>query len=301
MRLALPFCIVAAALLTPTAFGQNFRLDLTLTYRRASASEVLTDVVTGGRVVLPPGVYRFELRYRIVDLTADMITSGGLATAAIAMNATGPGVMGSSFSRAVLTNDQLFHPTFFVTNPDTSGFNSSSMGLIEPFRAGLSSDGDVGNGGPTLGFPSFVVVPFTATPRGQNSRDFCNPIFCGPGPNLWGLFAFNLTYSGQGRLTITASSIADPQTGDRYAYFPRQANFTSPTPVMSTLATDASITIAPRCIADYDVNSLVSVLDIFAFLTDWFASSPRADIDASGAITVQDVFDFLTAWFAQCG
>ena len=53
------------------------------------------------------------------------------------------------------------------------------------------------------------------------------------------------------------------------------------------------------CPADYDGNDLVEVLDIFAFLTDWFAGVPAA-YEFGGTPGVPAIFAFLTAWFAGC-
>ncbi len=53
------------------------------------------------------------------------------------------------------------------------------------------------------------------------------------------------------------------------------------------------------CPADYNGDGILSVQDIFDFLSGWFASAPQADFNGGG-ITVQDIFDFLTAWFAGC-
>ncbi len=58
---------------------------------------------------------------------------------------------------------------------------------------------------------------------------------------------------------------------------------------------------APCCFADYDkAGDGVQVLDIFAFLNDWFASSRFADVGGNGneLPDVTDIFDFLNAWFA---
>jgi hypothetical protein len=58
--------------------------------------------------------------------------------------------------------------------------------------------------------------------------------------------------------------------------------------------------IPPPCSADFNNSGAVSVQDIFDFLTEYFASDPRADFNHSGAISVQDLFDFLAAYFAGC-
>ncbi|MCC6323112.1 MAG: S8 family serine peptidase [Phycisphaerales bacterium] len=54
------------------------------------------------------------------------------------------------------------------------------------------------------------------------------------------------------------------------------------------------------CSADINLSGMVSVQDIFDFLSLYFAPSPVADINGSNTVTVQDLFDFLAAYFAGC-
>lgn len=56
----------------------------------------------------------------------------------------------------------------------------------------------------------------------------------------------------------------------------------------------------PPCPADFDADGSRTVADIFAFLSAWFASDPRADADSSGTRDVTDIFVFLSRWFAGC-
>lgn len=56
----------------------------------------------------------------------------------------------------------------------------------------------------------------------------------------------------------------------------------------------------PDCPADFDGDTLLTALDIFAFLNAWFAVQPAADFNASGAIDSADIFAFLNAWFTGC-
>jgi len=60
---------------------------------------------------------------------------------------------------------------------------------------------------------------------------------------------------------------------------------------------DASLTL---CAADFNCQGGVSVPDIFAFLSAWFAQGPGADFDNNGTIAVPDIFAFLSSWFAGC-
>ncbi|GEM_PF-896108 len=54
------------------------------------------------------------------------------------------------------------------------------------------------------------------------------------------------------------------------------------------------------CRADINADQVVSVQDIFDFLSMYFASQIAADFNQSGEISVQDIFDFLTGYFAGC-
>ncbi len=61
------------------------------------------------------------------------------------------------------------------------------------------------------------------------------------------------------------------------------------------------------CLADFDCNGTVDVVDLFGFLDAWFAqtgvcaSNCTADFDGNNTVDVVDLFDFLDAWFAQNG
>jgi hypothetical protein len=54
----------------------------------------------------------------------------------------------------------------------------------------------------------------------------------------------------------------------------------------------------PCCKADYNKQGGVELLDIFAFLQDWFAGVPYADFNGQSGVDLLDIFAFLTAWFA---
>lgn len=54
------------------------------------------------------------------------------------------------------------------------------------------------------------------------------------------------------------------------------------------------------CAADFDSSGVVTVADIFAYLTAWFAFEPTAEMDGLPGVTVADIFAFLSLWFARC-
>ncbi len=54
------------------------------------------------------------------------------------------------------------------------------------------------------------------------------------------------------------------------------------------------------CDVDIDCSGIVSVADIFSFLSSWFEGSPAGDFNHSGQTEIQDIFAFLAAWFSGC-
>lgn len=59
--------------------------------------------------------------------------------------------------------------------------------------------------------------------------------------------------------------------------------------------------VPPHPTADWNLDTSVSVQDVFDFLSSWFAGVGEhggADFDTSSSTTVQDIFAFLAAWFA---
>jgi ELWxxDGT repeat protein len=55
------------------------------------------------------------------------------------------------------------------------------------------------------------------------------------------------------------------------------------------------------CPADFNNNHVLSVQDIFDFLTAYFAGDPRANVGGVDQVSVQDLMDWLAMWFGGCG
>ncbi|MBY0313176.1 MAG: hypothetical protein K2W85_13985 [Phycisphaerales bacterium] len=68
----------------------------------------------------------------------------------------------------------------------------------------------------------------------------------------------------------------------------------------SAAACSSTSATAPCCFADYDKTAGIQTGDIFAFLNDWFSSSPFATVGGDGTTlpVTGDIFSFLNAWFA---
>ncbi len=246
--------------------------------------------------VLTPGRYRIEVRYRVIDNIADARIPTGLSSTTLIVSASGPGVVGSRFERGRLTNHAVQDAS--VLQDDTTGFASGVTGLIGAFRGGLLDDADAGNGGASLGFPTFSVQPLAlSSPGHQDPNLALCQIYC---RRVWSLLAFDVVYSGVGLMTIRVSTATDQQTGERFQYFERVGGAVSPIPAASTSVRELTFVISPACAGDYNGDGAATIDDVLGFIGDWFTGAGRADANASGVVSVEDVFTFLTAWFAGC-
>lgn len=105
------------------------------------------------------------------------------------------------------------------------------------------------------------------------------------GPTGWGS-----VISGAADTFLTISNIRSADA--RYYYSCRATNSCG-----STNTYDSYLIL---CAPDFNCSGSATVVDIFAFLSAWFANDPRADFNGVGGVTVADIFAFLTAWFAGC-
>jgi hypothetical protein len=138
-----------------------------------------------------------------------------------------------------------------------------------------------------------------------------------------GSAAVSWTIGGTNLAPISCSSVTirlstdDGQTFDHpLGIFPNSGSATVELPELPDPATPARIridangriffavsrpfTLRGRCLADFDGENGVEVVDIFAFLAAWFAQDESADINGDAAIAVPDIFAFLSLWFAGC-
>lgn len=56
----------------------------------------------------------------------------------------------------------------------------------------------------------------------------------------------------------------------------------------------------PRCLADFDLDGVVTPGDLFAYLDAFFVRNASADLNNTAGITVQDLFDFISVFSSGC-
>ncbi len=116
-----------------------------------------------------------------------------------------------------------------------------------------------------------------------------------------------ITPGSGGGSAIAIRWAVDPATGlpanlDRIDFVRITTGVNGSTSLLGEVSTEVSAVadVRPRYTGDWDLNGMLEVADIFAFLNDWFAGTGEnggGDFNESGTTTVQDIFDFLNAWF----
>jgi hypothetical protein len=111
------------------------------------------------------------------------------------------------------------------------------------------------------------------------------------------------TVTGSGSLTINCAATLGACCAGSTCSLQTAAGCASPGSHFagpSTTCNAPGVNTTPCCKADFNASGVVTVQDIFDFLSAWFAGDPRSNFNGANGITVQDIFDFLAAWFAGC-
>ncbi len=56
----------------------------------------------------------------------------------------------------------------------------------------------------------------------------------------------------------------------------------------------------PICPCDWDRSESIAILDLLAFLSDWYGDGLAADLNGDNAVDVSDLLAFLACWFPGC-
>jgi hypothetical protein len=101
--------------------------------------------------------------------------------------------------------------------------------------------------------------------------------------------------AGKLNLMVTSMTTTSQQAGGTTpAFYLRAYTLTNTDPGFAPARLDVSVCVGPA--SDWDCSGTPDLLDIFAFLGDWFAGN--GDFNASGQTELLDIFDFLAAWFS---
>lgn len=191
---------------------------------------------------------RFEVQYRIIDNDLnDNLVPAGLTAAQIDITAE---ILGGPESDLSVARAQLSRNEVQLAgaeppgSSDSSGLptgpNAGAQGLHRPFRGGIPApapNNSASSNGTISGLNITGITPLTLSQSDQGNPG-ADPSYA----NAWyGLYSFEFTAGDVfgGVVTFTASAIVDPQTGNRFAYWPDAVG----APQTSTQAGDASISV----------------------------------------------------------
>lgn len=65
----------------------------------------------------------------------------------------------------------------------------------------------------------------------------------------------------------------------------------------SDLAMYVDAVQAPRSLADITCDGVITLQDLFSFLSLWFSEQPEGNYNGVAGVTIQDLFDYLAAYF----
>lgn len=116
------------------------------------------------------------------------------------------------------------------------------------------------------------------------------------GPSILAVEGSPLALPTGGNGIVSAVRVADSQAINSRGRVVFSASLLSLTDDEVVLAYD--LPSGPVCPPDYNRSGSVTIDDVFAFLTDWFAGS--ADYNNSGATNEADLFEFVVDWFYGC-
>lgn len=243
----------ALALFTTSASAQSAYMELRIIPQSGSVTGTVTDGPIDLVNITPADVgaartRRFELQYRIIDNdTNDNLVPAGLTAAQIDITADVLGGPESDLSvaRAQLSRNEVqLAGAAPPASTDSSGLptgpNAAAQGLHRPFRGGIPApapNNSAGSNGAISGLNITGITPLTLAQSDQGNPNL-DPSYA----NAWyGLYSFEFTAGDVfgGIVTFTASAIVDPQTGNRFAYWPDGVG----APQTSTQAGNASISV----------------------------------------------------------
>lgn len=273
-----PLAIASAALAQPAC------LDIQIVPQTGSLPGTIVSGTPGSTIAIlrtdtgTSRTRRFEVQMRIRDNNlSDGITVDSLASMqfniAAAVSGTVPGstVSFAPLSAAESAGTEYGSSTGCQPPTSDSSGAGSGAGLHTPWNGGLPPPGT--GGGTISGLNINGIQPLTL------SRANADPVSCAPNTRWMPIYSFQFTApntTAEGTVTFTATPVADAPTGNTFGFYSNE----SVPPISSGCSGRASITVqvnpviappAPAQSADSNLDGVVSVQDIFNFLSLWFA------------------------------
>lgn len=187
----------------------------------------------------------------------------------------------------------------------------TATGFVRTFRCIVRDNAPIAGASVVSGFTNLTIA-FNASPFGVNLPAANSQLAPGSVSVTWSVGSTNAAPISCSSIAISLSTNGGATFGAPIATVPNTGSATVNLPpnipnARLRLASVGNVffNVSPPfavlpCPGDFNLDSVVSSQDIFAFLNAWFSSSPTADIDNSGTISVQDIFVFLQRWFARC-
>lgn len=197
-----------------------------------------------------------------------------------AIHITGP----SSIPFTIQRTGGLAATTWSLVPEAGSGASINGSNLT-PGNYRFDEDADAQEDSPS----AFITYNFGNGGAGNQHRTFVGDFVLTLGVPATGVCCRGSTCNA----TVPQASCTAPAGSQAGAVFVSAATACNSTPAAHT----------PCCNADYTKSGGIAVSDIFAFLSDWFASRPTTIIGGNGTTgspNVQNIFDFLGLWFAGC-
>lgn len=142
--------------------------------------------------------------------------------------------------------------------------------------------------------------PFESYVRGMSAN---GSVIVGFGSTAQGYEAFYWT-ADKGMVRLADLLTANGANLNGYFLQQAQAVSADGTVIVGSAVSPSGVVVAfmakvppPTPNADWNHSGLITIQDIFDFLTSWFGGN--ADFNLDGVTTTQDIFDFLSAWFAE--
>ena len=132
-------------------------------------------------------------------------------------------------------------------------------------------------------------LAFGTSPSPRMALDGAGNLFVSNGGFSNGrVYALNPDLSENWSIPVTNINIGGPAIGR------------DGTMVIAGIGSDLRAYRSSVCVADFNADDTVNILDVIAFITEWSGAGTGADFNGDGAINILDVIAFINVWSLGC-